>query len=104
MDVVSPELPQFIRLLLALGFVLALMGGFALLVKKLGLSAQMPTKRGADKRLEVIESLPIDARRRLAIIRCDDKEHLVVFGANSETVIDRDIQTVDDSANSKSSA
>lgn len=99
--VLSPELPQVLRLIIALGIVFALMGGLVFVLKKLGLSEVMPAKRSGDKRrLEVLESLPLDARRRLAVIRCDSREHLVILGANKETVIDTDIPpaSVDETA------
>ena len=93
MDTVTPDmLSQIIRLVLALAFVLALMGGLTLLMKKLGLSANTSIKSGEKRRLKIVESLPLDARRRLAILKCDDKEHLVILGANRETVIENDIE------------
>ncbi len=104
MDVASPELPQFIRLILALAFVLALMGGLAFLSKKLGLSNNASVKSGGKKRLQIVEALPLDARRRLAIIKCDEREHLVILNANSETVIEKNIPSVDDSSDSRSSS
>ncbi len=91
MDVISPDLPQFLRLILALGFVLALMGGLSFLIKKLGLAPQNSIKTGDTRRLKIVESLPLDVRRRLVIIKCDDQEHLVILGANSETVIAHDL-------------
>lgn len=83
------DLSQLLRLLLALAFVLALMGGFAFILKKLGLS--QATRIAGEKRLKVVESLPLDARRRLAIIQRDDKQHLVILGINGETVVETDI-------------
>ncbi len=93
-------LPQFLRLVIALGFVLLLMLGLAYLLKRLGLATNASVKSSDKRRLEVIESLPLDPRRRVAIIKCDDKEHLVILGATSETVIDNNITPVDCSKNS----
>ena len=104
MDVISPELPQFLKLLIALGVVFALMGGLAFVLKKLGLSAERTIKSGDKRRLKLIESLPLDARRRVVILKCDDREHLVVLGHSSETVIDTDIESVDCSEDSKPSS
>jgi flagellar protein FliO/FliZ len=89
------ELPQILRLIAALAFVVALMGGLALLLKKLGLSAPV-TPAGKRKRLKLVESLPLDARRRLVLIQRDNKQHLVILGANGETVIETDIEAVHD--------
>lgn len=85
------NLPDIVRLLLALAFVVALMGGFALLLKRLGIAdhaSVTPKKR----RLKVIETLPLDARRRAALIQRDDKQHLVILGVNGETVVETNIK------------
>ncbi len=89
--VISPELPQFLRLVIALVIVLSLMGGLALLLKKLGLAEKSPSLRNSKRRLRLVESLPLDARRRLVLLECDDKQHLVVLGATGETLIKSDI-------------
>ncbi|MFP4097591.1 MAG: flagellar biosynthetic protein FliO [Alphaproteobacteria bacterium] len=86
-----PELSQFVRLLLALFIVLGLMGGLALLLKKLGLAAQTSSVRSAKRRLRIVESLPLDARRRVVLLECDEMQHLVILGANDETLIKADI-------------
>lgn len=84
-------MPQFAKLILAMAIVLALMGGLSLLLKKLGLSAVANVKSGDKRRLKIIESLPLDARRRLVILRADDREHLVILGATDEIVIESNI-------------
>ena len=81
------ELPQIFKAIAALIFVLGLMGGLTLILKKLGLSGALPVKSG-DKRLKVIEVLPLDGRRKIAIIQRDDKQHLILLGGNTETVIE----------------
>lgn len=84
------DLSQVLKLIAALAFVVALMGGLGLMLKKLGY-AQGQIKSRAAGRLRIIESLPLDPRRRAVLIACDDKEHLVILGANGETVIRTDI-------------
>src|SRR5262245_36458959 len=88
------DLPQIIRLVLALAFVLALMGGFALLVKKLGLTNNAIPRPG--KRLKFVESLPLGPRHRAVLIQRDDKQHLVILGPNGETVVETDIAPKDE--------
>ena len=89
------DLPQILRLFAALALVLALMGGLALALKKLGLSgATAPTPK--KRRLKIVESLPLDPRRRLVLLQRDDKQHLVILGAAGETVIENDIQPLKD--------
>ncbi|MDH5721736.1 MAG: flagellar biosynthetic protein FliO [Alphaproteobacteria bacterium] len=83
---------DILRLLLSLGVVLGLMWGLAFFIKKLGLAGAQPVQKSGKKDLEVVESLFLDARRRAVILRYKDKEHLVILGANSETLIEtRDV-------------
>jgi flagellar protein FliO/FliZ len=78
----------------ALLFVLSLMGGLALIMRKL--EKGNPLMSQNRKRLKIVESLNIDARRKAVILKRDDKEHLVILGANSETVIESDIESHQD--------
>ena len=89
------DLPQILRLIAAMVFVLALMGGLALVLKKLGLGGHpnIPQKK---RRLKLIESLPLDSRRRAVLMQRDDKQHLVILGPNSETVVETDIEPKED--------
>ncbi len=94
---------EIARIIFALGFVVILMGGGAWAAQKLGLmgggawAAQKLGLMGAGagivrkRRLGLVESLPIDAKRRAAIIRCDGAEHLIILNQNSATVIARNI-------------
>ena len=84
------DIDAYLRFMAALLFVLALMGGLWLVLKKLGLAGpvvQTPGKR----RLKVIESLSIDARRRLVLLQRDDRQHLVILGPTGETVLETQI-------------
>jgi flagellar protein FliO/FliZ len=87
------DLPQIVRLLAALAFVIALMGGLSVILKKVGMPGT-PNTPGHKRRMRIIESLPIDARRRAVLIQCDDKQHLVILGTSGETVIKTDIEPV----------
>ena len=42
------------------------------------------------RRLSVVESLPLDPRHRLVLVRRDDREHLLLLGAG-ETVVESGI-------------
>lgn len=91
------ELPQIIKLLAALSFVVALMGGLALVLKKLGLAGPLPAP-GGKKRLSLIEALPLDGRRRLLLLQRDDVQHLVILGPGGETVIETHIKAQENSS------
>ncbi len=97
MDTLSPELPEILRLLISLGIVLALIAGLAFMMKKLGMVAESATfgNKGKERRLSLVETLPLDARRRVALIRRDDQEHLVILSATGETLIEANIPVKD---------
>ena len=59
----------------------------AWLVRKFGLGAVTPNAR-EQKRLKVVASVGIDAKRRLAIVKCDDKEYLLLVGGNTDILVD----------------
>ncbi|MGE5538300.1 MAG: flagellar biosynthetic protein FliO [Gemmatimonas sp.] len=74
----------------ALAFVLVL-GLIALgtwTLRRFGLGISGVAARG--RRLAVVESLALDARHRLVLVRRDDREHLVLLGA-TETVVEAGI-------------
>jgi flagellar protein FliO/FliZ len=39
------------------------------------------------KRMKVTESLMLDPRRRMVIVRCDDREHLILLGPGGDIVV-----------------
>ena len=71
-------------------FVITLMFLLSWCLKKLGMAG--PVMKKADKRrLKVVEFLPIDHKRRLVLVRRDDREHLLVLGPEGETVVETGI-------------
>ena len=85
------ESQDYLRFLLALAFVLALIVVAAWVVRRAGLAGQPVTMRGRQRRLAVVEALPLDAKRRLVLLRRDDAEHLVILGPTAETVVETGI-------------
>lgn len=82
---------DYLKFLAALIFVLGLMGGLALLLKRLGLgpAAMVPADK---RRLKIIEILPLDARRKAVLLARDGAEHLVILGPTGETVVETNIE------------
>ena len=87
----SADLPQILKLVAALVFVVSLMGGLAFILKRSGLNGTLPSASN-DKRLKLIEILHLDGRRKLVLLQRDDKQHLVILGASGETVVETDIK------------
>ncbi|HPD82387.1 MAG: flagellar biosynthetic protein FliO [Alphaproteobacteria bacterium] len=96
---------DYLKFFFALVFVLALMGGLAYLMKRLGWGQGGISPLGSKnkKRLKIVEILPLDARRKAVIIQRDDIQHLVLLSASGETVIETNIKapkdTEDDTRN-----
>lgn len=78
------------RIFLAFIAVVGFIGLAALAVRRLGLAAGVKSL-AKQRRISVVESLPVDARRRAVIIRCDGREHLVLLGQTGETLIDANL-------------
>lgn len=84
------EMATYLRFVAALVFVLALIGVVAWLVRRFGLAGARPLPRGnrKNRRLVVVEMLPIDARRRAVLLRRDRVEHLVLLGPTSDLLLE----------------
>ncbi len=84
------DLANLPRFALALAVVLALILGLSWLLRRYGAGLRIaPGLRG--QRIGVVAFSPVDAKRRLALIRRDDVEHLVLLGPTGETVIETGI-------------
>ena len=84
------DLATFFRFVIALLFVIALIGALAWVARRYGFGSGlgMPGGRG---RLRIVETATVDARRRLVLIQRDGVEHLVLLSPTRETVIETGI-------------
>lgn len=80
------ELSEILRFASALIFVVGLIVACAWAAKRFGL---VPTGRQSsmNKRLAVTETLAIDPKRKLVIVRHDDREHLLLLG-EQDTILE----------------
>ncbi len=86
------DLAEYFRFFLALGFVLVLIAILAALVRRSGLGDRLAVaKSSGARRLDLIEVRPLDAKRKLVLLRRDDREHLVLLGSGSDLLIESDI-------------
>lgn len=84
------ETADYIRFVLAFAAVIGL-----ILLMWAGLRRFGPSgtglMTGRERRLAIVEVLPIDTRRRLVLIRRDGTEHLVMISQTGESVIESGI-------------
>lgn len=79
---------------ISLLFVIALILLFAVILKKFfmpGAPRRTRFRKGGQRRLEVLESLPLDHKTRLMLIRRDNVNHLLLVGGTEERVIESNI-------------
>lgn len=87
------DLLTLLKFAAALGLVLSLIGGFAFLASKLNLVSNL-TRKSQDRRLALVESLVIDAKHRMVIVRSDERDHVLLLGPQSDLVVEsRDAAT-----------
>ncbi|NOZ42622.1 MAG: FliO/MopB family protein [Alphaproteobacteria bacterium] len=99
------DIATYLQFVVALLFVLALILIIAYGAKKFGLMARttINSGRSQDKRLNIVEILPVDARRKLLLIRRDNVEHLVMLGTERDIVIERNITAAKNSYKAENS-
>lgn len=74
---------------LAIVLVLIVLGVWAL---KLLFNASANMSRGRNRRLSVIDTTPVDQKRRLVLIRRDNVEHLLLLGGAHDLVVETGIE------------
>lgn len=79
-----------LKFFFAFAFVMGLMYLLSVFLKKIGLSGQSMLP-GSKRRLKIVEFLPLDHRRKLVLVRRDNKDHLLVLGPSGETVVESGI-------------
>jgi flagellar protein FliO/FliZ len=91
MDGIDLNLTDYIKFVFAFIFVLALIALAAVAARHFGFGLPSNPRNSAQRRLGILESLNIDGKRRMVLIRRDDTEHLLLLGATTELVIESSI-------------
>ena len=71
---------DLLRALFALALTLGLFGLGVYAVRRWGPKGLLQLQVGTDRRLSIVESLNLDATRRLVLVRCDGRELLLLTG------------------------
>lgn len=94
---------SYLRFIGSLALVLILLVGVLWALRRFGVGG-MVTRPGMRRRLGVVEAVAVDGRRRLVLVRRDDREHLLLVGGATELVIERDIMRPADPAAAQAQA
>ncbi|AIL66114.1 hypothetical protein NOVO_08995 [Rickettsiales bacterium Ac37b] len=84
------ELYSYLKVLLALSFVIALIIVIAALFKKFNLFFNFSTYK-KDSKLNIEDMLILDNKRKIVLVRYVDSGYLILLGHNNETLIKSDI-------------
>lgn len=87
------DMDSYTRFALSLVFVIGLIFVVAALLRRFGVAG---TPLGAGnrgrRRIAIVESAMVDGRRRLLLVRRDDREHLLLVGGTTDLTIERNIR------------
>jgi len=81
------EPPDILRFIFALIFVIALIIGLTIILRKFN-GFSFPNLKGGKRRLGIVEILPIDTRRKLVLLKKDEREFLVLIGGTTDLVVE----------------
>lgn len=82
------DLLSLLRMLGGLAVVLGLLAGALWVVRRYDLKLPGRVAGGATRRIELIEKLPIDSRRSVALIRRDGREHLILLAPEGPVLVE----------------
>lgn len=88
------EWMELFRAILALVLVLGLIGAAAWGARRFGPAMLFAAKPKGARSLGVIETLSLDARHRLVLVRRDDRRHLLLIGPGQSLVVEDSIADV----------
>jgi flagellar protein FliO/FliZ len=87
------DMDIYLRFGLALAFVIGLIGFIGWLARRYGVGGgRISAKGGRQRRIGVVEVHPLDAKRRLVLVRRDGIEHLLLIGPGRDLVVETGIE------------
>lgn len=82
---------QYLKYIVGLLIVLGLIALIALLARRLGMVPRVSRDPSTPRRLSITDVLSVDAKRRLVLVKRDDREHLLLLGPERDVVVERNI-------------
>ena len=89
------EYEMYLRFGLALVVVLGMILAAAWVARRLGLGTPMPGGK-RKRRLTLVEVMVLDNKRRLVLVRRDEREHLLLLGGVTDVVVEAGITSFRD--------
>lgn len=83
------ELADYSQAFLAFAFVLTLIWAASAAIKRFGIDQKLRGISGSQGRLRMLDVLYLDARRKIALVRADNREYMILLTQDSVTVIDK---------------
>lgn len=87
-DLLGAQLDLPVRVAIATIVIAALLGLTVLIVRRLSGSGSGGLLRSRQARLAVVDSVAVDPRRRLVLVRRDEVEHLLLVGGTTDIVVE----------------
>lgn len=82
---------QYLKYIVGLLVVLGLIALITLLARRFGMVPRVTRDPSSPKRLSVTDVIAIDAKRRLVLVKRDDREHLLLLGPERDLVVEQNI-------------
>lgn len=94
------DLMEYSRFFLALVFVVALIWLCGYILRRTGMDKRLRGVTGQHGRLGVVDVLYLDPRRKLALVRADAREYLILIAGDNAQLIDTRDAKADDKTSS----
>ncbi|WP_340149781.1 flagellar biosynthetic protein FliO [uncultured Sneathiella sp.] len=82
---------QYLKYIVGLLVVLGLIALITLLARRFGMVPRATRDPSSPKRLSVTDVIAVDAKRRLVLVKRDDREHLLLLGPERDLVVEQNI-------------
>ena len=83
------EWSDYSRFFLSLALVVALIWGVAFLLKRFGIDKRLRGATGQAGRLQVVDVLYLDPKRKIMLVRVDTREYLLLVSGDQTTLLDQ---------------
>ncbi len=90
------DVTGYLQFVIALAFVIGLILVAAMMGRRWMESRVVTGRKRTGRSLQIIETLPLDAKRRIVLIQRDDRRHLILLGMDGDTIIEKDIAVSED--------